>query len=127
MSLTARGKIKINNSQEFDVKNINPRWESIQTANSGRSDDGVMHIFWVKRKVRKLEITLPPSTASQVNAVLSLVQGQEYTLTYFDPLANAEKTINVYTSNSSANMYSGVLYNGLWQDVTFNAIELGGE
>ena len=33
----------------------------------------------------------------------------------------------VYTSNGSSDWYSGVLYNGLLQNASFNAIEVGGE
>ena len=33
----------------------------------------------------------------------------------------------MYTSNASTDWYSGVVMNGLLQDVSFNAIELGGE
>ena len=36
-------------------------------------------------------------------------------------------TRKVYTSTGSSDWYSGVLYNGLLQNASFNAIELGGE
>jgi hypothetical protein len=32
-----------------------------------------------------------------------------------------------YTSNSHADMYSGVIKNGLWINFAFNAIEVAGE
>lgn len=70
---------------------------------------------------------MPPCESSEVSRLLSLVQGQEYELEYFDPLANSIKLIGAYTSNSSADMYSGIIRNGLWQGVSFNAIELAGE
>ena len=86
-----------------------------------------MHINWVLKKIRKVEIQVAPSTTANIAPLLSAVQGQTYSLTYFDPLANAEKTITAYTSTSSSELYNGVLYNGLWQGTSFNAIELGGE
>lgn len=86
-----------------------------------------MHIYWVFKRIRKIEIIMPPSNASELASLFAAVQGQEYELTYFDPLTNAEKTIKVYTSNSSGDLYSGVIYNGLWQDAGFNAIEMAGE
>jgi hypothetical protein len=54
-----------------------------------------------------------------------LVQGQEYYITYQDPTTNRERRVKVYTSNSSTDIYSGVVRNGLYQGFTFNAIELG--
>lgn len=116
------------NGNDFVAKSIKVNYESLVSDDSGRTADGIMHIYWVFRRVRKVEIELPPTADKTMLAHLfSLVQGQEYELTYFDPLINAQKTIQVYTSNSSTDMYNGVLYNGLWQGVKFNAIELAGE
>lgn len=120
------GSFKIG-TKTFVAQSLKPNFESLASENSGRTDDGVMRITWVLRKIRKLEITMPPMTASEVSQLLSLVQGQEYSITYHDPLANADKTLSVYTSNSSADCYSGVIRNGLYTNVAFNAIELGGE
>lgn len=126
MALTSKGHFKIGNT-EFLAKSIKSNFESLASEDSGRTDDGVMHINWVLRKIRKVEIEMPPCTSLEASRILSLVQGQEYTLTYWDVLANSEKTINVYTSNSAADCYSGVIKGGLWQGLAFNAIELGGE
>lgn len=127
MALYDKGKFKIN-GQEFDAKSIKVNYESLSSDDSGRTADGVMHIYWIYRKVRKIEIELRPTAdRSSLARILALVQGQEYNLTYWDPLENAEKTIKAYTSNSSADMYNGVLYGGMWQGVSFNAIELAGE
>ena len=126
MALLSKGHFQIGNKQ-FVAKSLKVGFESLNSEDSGRTDDGVMRLNWIFRKVRKVEITMPPITSADVSALLDLVQGQEYNLTYFDPLDNAEKTITVYTSNSSADLYSGMVMNGLWQGVSFNAIELAGE
>lgn len=126
MALTSKGHFKVNGT-EYLAKSIKVDLESLASEDSGRTDDGVMHINWVLKKIRKVQIELPPSTADVFAPLLAAVQGQTYSLTYFDPLANAEKTITAYTSKGSSNLYSGVLYNGLWQGTQFNAIEVGGE
>lgn len=127
MALTTKGHFKIGNN-EFAAKSIKVNFESLASDDSGRTNDGVMHIYWVLRKIRKIEIELPPTKdLGKLSTLFALVQGQEYNLTYWDPLDNAEKTIKVYTSTSSADMYNGILYNGMWQGVSFNAIELAGE
>lgn len=126
MALTSKGHFKVNGT-EFEAKNLKVGFESLNSEDSGRTDDGVMRLNWVFRRIRKVEIEMPPITSASVSSLLALVQGQEYNLTYFDPLENKEKTISVYTSNSSADLYSGMILNGLWQGVSFNAIELAGE
>lgn len=127
MALTSKGHFIINGLYEFKAKSLKVNYESLAGPNSGRTSAGNMVIDWIYRRIRKLEIEMAPSTASDINTLLALVQGQEYTITYFDPLENAEKSIGVYTSNSSGDMYSGVIRNGLWQGVSFNAIEIEGE
>ena len=126
MALTSKGHFKVN-GKEYVAKSIKVDLESLASEDSGRTDDGVMHINWVLKKIRKVEIQVAPSSTADIAPLLSAVQGQTYSLTYFDPLANAEKTITAYTSTSSSELYSGVLYNGLWQGTQFNAIEVGGE
>lgn len=127
MALTNKGCFQIN-GKEYIAKELNTSYESLASDDSGRTLDGVMHIYWVRRRVRKISIEMPPTAdKAMIAALLASVQGQEYQLTYWDALENAEKTINVYTSNSKSDFYSGILYNGVLQGVTFNAIELAGE
>lgn len=126
MALTSKGHFQVNGT-EYLAKSIKVDLESLASEDSGRTDDGVMHINWVLKKIRKVFIEMPPSITTDIAPLLSAVQGQTYSLTYFDPLANAEKTITAYTSKGSSSLYSGVLYNGLWQGTQFNAIEVGGE
>ena len=126
MALTSKGHFQVNGT-EYLAKSIKVDLESLASEDSGRTDDGVMHINWVLKKIRKVFIEMPPSTTADIAPLLSAVQGQTYSLTYFDPLDNAEKTITAYTSKGSSSLYSGVLYNGLWQGTQFNAIEVGGE
>jgi len=127
MNLHNKGNIILNNEFEFAPKSLMINYESLASENSGRTLDGVMHIYWVFNRIRKLEIELPPCTPELIAMIFSRVQGQEYYITYFDTLAMAEKTIWVYTSNSSNECYSGVVRNGLYRGAKFNAIEIAGE
>lgn len=127
MNLTHKGNIIINNSLEIAPKSLLCNFESLASDNSGRTLDGVMHIYWVFNRIRKLEIELAPTTADVLSAIFSRVQGQEYDITYWDVLENAQKTIRVYTSNGSVDCYSGIVRNGLYTGAKFNAIEIAGE
>lgn len=127
MALTSKGHFIIDGDLEFAAKAIKIGYESLSGEDSGRTADGVMRINWIFRRIRKVEIEMPPMTAIEASVLLSAIQGQEYQLTYFDVLDNTEKTIEVYTSNSSGDCYNGILLNGLYQGISFNAIELAGE
>lgn len=96
--------------------------DSLVGPGSGRTDDGIMHIDWIRPNIRKVYIKYSVLTDAEIANILGKVQGKEYTLTYKDPILGIH-TIDCYTSNSNALLYSAVLYNGLWRNVTFNCIE----
>ena len=111
----------------FKAKSIKYNWESIASEDSGRTLDGVMHIYWLLRNIRKIEIVMPPTTYGDIKEIMSIVQGREYYITFFDPSTGSWIEKYVYTSNANSEMYSGVVLNGLYQGFEFHAIELGGE
>lgn len=117
---------KINGKAMISPQECKVEYDSLADENSGRTMDGVMHINWIWRNIRKVNIKMPPLTTAELGQLLSQVQGQEYSLTYLDPI-RGKHTIRAYTSKSSADVHSGVLYNGLWVGASFNAIELEGE
>lgn len=123
MALSSKGCFKIG-STEYKPKSLKVTYDSLATANSGRSDNGTMNITWVRRNIRKVEIEMPPMTMSALSALLSAVSGQKYNITIHDPKSNAEATFQVYTSNTQGECYSGVLHNGLYRGVQFSAIEV---
>ena len=109
----------------FNAKSIRQSWESLASEDSGRTLDGVMHIYWVQNKLRKFEIIMPPCTYSTIQGIINICQGKEYYITIWDPSVGGEATYHVYTSNASSDMYSGIVRNGLWENFEFHAIELG--
>ena len=110
--------------QVFVAKDIHEDWESLASEDSGRTLDGVMHIYWVKPNLKKFEIVMPPCSAETIRRIIELVQGKEYYLSIFDP-SEGDKTYHVYTSNAKADMYSGVIRDGLYENFEFHAIEIG--
>lgn len=127
MTLSHRGNFIINDQLEVAPKSLLVHYDSLASANSGRTLDGVMHIYYIFNKIRKLEIELRPSSPEEVAQIFSRVMGQFYNITYWDVLENQQKTIYVYTSNADADWYSGIVRNGLLQGIKFHAIELAGE
>lgn len=118
--------IKINGAPIPAPAECSVQLSSLSGPGSGRTDDGVMHIDWIWRVIRKISVKLPPMNGDELGEVLAMVQGQEYDLTYLDPVKGITTT-RCYTAESSADLRRGVLYGGLWVGASFNAIEMEGE
>lgn len=124
--LSNKGNFAID-GKEYKAKSLSITYESLAAEDSGRNADGSMHISWIYSNIRKVQIELPPCTASVASEILSKVQGKIYDFTYYDLKENRELTITVYTSNSKGDMYNGIVMNGLYQGIQFSAIEMEGE
>ena len=99
--------------------------ETIANENSGRDLSGNMHITWVKTDLRKLEIELPPCSYAEVARVRSIALARKAYVTYIDPYTNTERTTHYYNSGGSADVYSGVVHNGLITGFSFSVIDIG--
>lgn len=117
---------KINGESIISPEAANVTKDSLADENSGRTVDGAMHIYWILTDISSVQLKFPPLTTAEVSHLLSMTQGKEYSLTYLDPIKGIT-TSRFYTSKSSSNLQSGVLYGGLWTGVSFNAIEMMGE
>lgn len=123
MALSSKGNFKIG-STEYSPKSLKITYDSLATANSGRSDSGTMVINWVRTNIRKVEIEMPPMKMSELAGLLSAVSGKKYNMTFRDIRTNSEVTVQMYTSNTQGDCYSGVLHGGLYHGVQFSAIEV---
>ncbi len=99
--------------------------ESIQGSDTGRTEDGYMHIDWVRRDVVKVYLFWSYLTGDEVAYLQNLLQGQEFTLTYDD--AGTVKTADCYCSKVSFTTVSHEQYSsegGLCKDIEAHCIEL---
>ena len=91
-------------------------------SSSGRTEDGIMHIDWVRRDIRKVCLRWSVMTANELNYVMNLMQGKEFVLTFKD--RGKVCTMNAYSAESSYTYYSAALGEDLYTDVSINAIEM---
>ena len=89
---------------------------------SGRTEDGVMHIDWVRRDIRKVNLLWKVLTAKELHYILDMMQGKEFTLTFKDQ--GRVQTMSAYSSESSYTYYSAALGEDIYTDVSINAIEM---
>ena len=97
--------------------------ESLHGADSGRTEDGVMHITWVRRDVPKIFLRWDYLTGREVAYIKDLIQGKEFTLHYFD--MGEKKQVDVYVSKLTyKQVHNGAYANegGLYKDIAASAI-----
>ncbi len=91
-------------------------------SSSGRTEDGIMHIDWVRRDIRKVHLQWKVLTAGELNYILGLMQGQEFILTFKD--RGRVQTMSASSSESSYTSYRAALGEDIYTDVSINAIEM---
>ena len=77
---------------------------NITGSSTGRSEDGVMRIDWIRRDVRKVYLQYKAMTATELSTLMGLMQGKEFTFTFRDQ--GATKTMSAYVGESSYEFYS---------------------
>ena len=91
-------------------------------SSSGRTEDGIMHIDWIRQDIRKVHLQWKVLTGTELEYIMGLMQGKEFTLTFKD--RGKVQTMNAYSSESSYTYYSAALGEDIYTDVSINAIEM---
>lgn len=95
---------------------------SIQSADSGRAEDGTMIATLVAKK-RKLEVSYANLTPADASAILAEVCGNMFfNVTYYDFLDAQQETRTFYVGDRSGNWYNYNIERGI-ENLSFNLIE----
>lgn len=111
-------------SVEIQPKLSGLKWSimSIQSADSGRAEDGTMIATMVAKK-RKLEVSYANLSPEDAAAILSVVCGDMFfNVTYYDVLDAQQETRTFYVGDRSINWYNYHIERGL-ENLSFNLIE----
>lgn len=96
---------------------------NVAGSSSGRTEDGVMHIDWVRRDVRKVKLTYRAMSGTELNDLLGKMQGQEFEITFRD--RGTVYTMDAYCGECSYTYHSAALGDDdLYTDVSINAVEM---
>lgn len=95
--------------------------ENIAGSSSGRTEDGVMHIDWVRRDMRKINLSWSAMTEDELNFIIDLMQGKEYQFTF--PDRGQVYTMDAYSSNCSYTLYTYSGGEAIYTDISINVIE----
>jgi hypothetical protein len=77
---------------------------NVAGSSTGRSEDGIMRIDWVRRDVRKVFLQYSAMTATELAYTMNLLQGKEFTFTFRDK--GTTETMDAYVGDTNYNFYS---------------------
>ena len=119
--LDTTGSWKLNSSPLYiPSAGIQVEHTNLAGSSSGRTEDGIMHIDWIRRDIRKVCLRWSVLTAAELDYVLGLMQGKEFKLTFKD--RGMKQEMNAYSSESSYTYYSDAL--GLYTAVSYTHLTL---
>lgn len=96
--------------------------QSIQSADSGRAENGKMIATLVAKK-RKLEVKYANLTPADASAILAVVCGDMFfNVTYYDVLTAQQETKTFYVGDRSLDWYNYNIERGL-ENLEFHLIE----
>lgn len=96
---------------------------NITGSSTGRTEDGIMHIDWVRGDVRKVSLKYGAMTGEELEFLIGLMQGKEFEFTFRD--RGAVQKMNAYCGECNYTYYSAALGgDDLYKDVSLNVIEL---
>ena len=98
---------------------------SISSADSGRTEDGYMHNTWVRRDMIKVNFVWRALTGNEVQNLINLMQGKNFTLTYYEFGQTHTAEVYVAEVNYKEQYAAGFAsQGGLCTDVTASAVEM---
>jgi len=115
--------------------NIKIEHTNVASADSGRTEDGRMHINWVRRDIRKVNLVYNAISGKEKAEMEALMQGKEFYFRYYDPhmenIQGNDQLVMIseffgYTGESNYQYYSNVHFaneGGIFTGFSINVIE----
>lgn len=104
-------------------KGISVSHSNITGSNTGRTEDGIMHIEWVRSDVRKVSLKYNVMTGTELEFLLGLMQGKEFEFTFKD--RGSIQTMQAYCGECNYTYYSAAIGDDdIYEEVSLNVIEL---
>lgn len=122
--LDTEGRWLVDGQPIYRPSEIEYEHESAVSDDSGRLEDGHMWKRWVRRDIRKINLVYKCLTGDEKDALLALMQGKDFALTYYD--SGIKVIDSCYASKCSYKGYSARLHaseGGVYTDFKINVIE----
>lgn len=97
--------------------------ENVAGESSGRTEDGKMHIDWVRRDVTKVFLAYSALTETELRTLKDLMQGQEFSFKFMD--CGQRRTIQAYCGKMSyTHHFTDKLGTEVYTNITADVIEI---
>lgn len=96
--------------------------EDLLDDNSGRTDDGVMHVQWVRSQVKKFQLGYNVLSSAEYEYMKNLLLGKTFVFTYWKN--GQAQTMNAYCTSSGGALNYVSATAGRYLDVSFEISEL---
>lgn len=97
--------------------------QRVSAGESGRTDDGVMHVNQVTQK-RKIVLSWAAKTPAETAAILQAAQPEYIDVYYFDPVDNRYETRKFYTGDRTAPVWRWFTGRQYFESISFDLIEV---
>lgn len=114
----------VNGTPIYNPSSVAIANDNIVSSDTGRTESGYMYITWVRTTVRTVKLTYEWITGTEVAFLHSLMQGREFSFTYYD---NGVKTMSAYAGKDSYTLCDPSLYaneGGLYKNYSIDIIEM---
>lgn len=95
---------------------------NVTGSDTGRDESGYMHIDWLRRDVRKIFLVYNAITGAEVDFLLNLMQGKEFTFTFLE--GDTVETIDAYVGECSYEAYTYWSGEKVYTKFSMNVIEM---
>ncbi len=122
--LATNGYWAVNGTPIYTPSEVQIDHDNMVSSDSGRTEDGGMHITWIRNDLRKVNMTFKYLTGEEVAYMRNLMQGKEFTFTYYD---SGLVSIHAYVGKDSYKQHTLALFEdegGLYEDFKINVIEM---
>lgn len=114
--------ITVNNVDMPNPSKMQWSLQDVSVGDSGRSDDGRMFKGRVAQK-RKIELSWNAVTPSVARTILTAFNPEYITVKFFDPMDNANKTLEMYVGDRTAPVKVWTSNNKVYESLSFDIIE----
>ena len=121
--LDTTGTWKVNNDPIYiPDADVSITHSHIASSDSGRDESGYMHIIWLRPDVYKVGLRYALMTGPELNYMRTRMQGKEFSFTFADE--GTVKTIQGYSGEITATLYTQLDGVNIYKDVAINVVEL---
>lgn len=123
LSRCTNGYWTVNGTPLYVPDSVSIENDNIVSPDTGRAESGVMKITWVRRTVRKVILRFNHLTGNEKSFMHDLMQGREFTFTYYD---NGIQSMEAYCGRDSydqVNLSNYAREGGEYKDYVIDIIE----